>query len=78
MGVGRQSESLRPSCGGIDGLNFAVPINYVRGMVDSVEGPMGLDELRAKLTSTKTDVFNQIVPNHVLMVSLWTKDVSVD
>jgi hypothetical protein len=40
-----------------EGLNFAMPINYVRGMLDSLQKPMSLDELRANLSSVRTDVF---------------------
>jgi S1-C subfamily serine protease len=40
-----------------EGLNFAMPINYVRGMLDNLQKPMSLDELRANLLSVKTDVF---------------------
>ena len=32
-----------------ENLNFAVSINYVQGMLNNLQGPMGLDELRAKL-----------------------------
>ena len=42
---------------GSEGLNFAVPINYVRGMLDNLQKPMNLEDLRASLASTKTDVF---------------------
>jgi hypothetical protein len=42
---------------GSEGLNFAVPINYVRGMLEELHKPMSLDELRVSLSSTKTDVF---------------------
>jgi hypothetical protein len=40
-----------------EGLNFAMPINYVHGMLDNLQKPMSLDELRANLSSVKTDVF---------------------
>ena len=43
---------------GSEGLNFAVPVNYLRGMLDDLNKPMSLDELRTNLHSTKTDVFN--------------------
>jgi S1-C subfamily serine protease len=42
---------------GSEGLNFAVPINYVRGMLDNLQKPLTLDELRATLASAKPDVF---------------------
>jgi len=42
---------------GAEGLNFAVPINYVRGLLDNLEKPMSLSELRTRLATTKTDIF---------------------
>src|SRR5207253_597836 len=39
-------------------LNFAIPINYLRGMMDTPFTAMSLDELRAKLAK-KTDVFQE-------------------
>jgi hypothetical protein len=42
---------------GSEGLNFAVPINYLRGMLDNDQKPLSLDELRASLAATKPDVF---------------------
>lgn len=39
-----------------EGLNFAMPINYVRGLLDNLQKPISLDELRAIL-AYKTDVF---------------------
>lgn len=41
-----------------EGLNFALPINYVRGMLSALGEPMTLDALRQKLGAT-TDVFSQ-------------------
>jgi hypothetical protein len=43
---------------GSEGLNFAVPINYIRGMLDGPLTALSLDELRAKLAN-KTDVFQK-------------------
>jgi S1-C subfamily serine protease len=40
------------------GLNFAVPINYVRGMMDSLAAPMTLDAMRVKLRAA-VDVFSK-------------------
>lgn len=34
-----------------ENLNFAVPINYVRGMLSNATKPMSLDEMRAKLAA---------------------------
>jgi hypothetical protein len=42
---------------GSEGLNFALPINYVRGMLENPQKPMSLEELKANLSSTKVDVF---------------------
>lgn len=41
---------------GGENLNFAIPINYVRGLLESTSSSMSLEELRAKLANT-TDVF---------------------
>jgi hypothetical protein len=49
---------IRYKIGGTENLNFAIPINYLRGMLDAQLTPMSLDELRAKLAK-KTDVFQQ-------------------
>lgn len=46
--VGVVTSKLRAS----EGLNFAVPINYVRGLMTTVGKPMTLDELRAVLNSS--------------------------
>ena len=42
---------------GSENLNFAIPINYLRGLVDSPGTAMSLDELRLKLSSSGSDVF---------------------
>jgi serine protease Do len=42
---------------GGENLNFAIPINYLRGLVDSPGSVMSLDELRVKLSSGGSDVF---------------------
>jgi hypothetical protein len=42
---------------GSEGLNFAVPINYVRGTLENLQKPVSLDELRTSLGVTRTDVF---------------------
>jgi S1-C subfamily serine protease len=42
---------------GSEGLNFAVPINYVRGMLESLQKPLSLEELRTSLSSAKPDIF---------------------
>jgi S1-C subfamily serine protease len=43
---------------GGENLNFAIPINYLRGLADSSSGPaMSLDDFHVKLSSTSSDVF---------------------
>jgi hypothetical protein len=42
---------------GGENLNFAIPINYLRGLVDSPGAALSLDELRVKLNSSGSDVF---------------------
>lgn len=42
---------------GSENLNFAIPINYLRGLVDSPAAVMSLDELRLKLSVSGSDVF---------------------
>jgi len=49
---------IRYKIGGTENLNFAVPVNYLRGMQEAPLTPMSLDELRAK-RAKKTDVFQQ-------------------
>lgn len=42
---------------GSEGLNFALPINYVRGMLESLQKPLTLEELKTSLSSAKPDIF---------------------
>lgn len=42
---------------GGENLNFAIPINYLRGMMDTLVSPMTLQEVQAKLAN-QPDVFN--------------------
>jgi V8-like Glu-specific endopeptidase len=42
---------------GGENLNFAIPVNYLRGLIDSPSPVMSLDELRIKLSSSGSDVF---------------------
>jgi S1-C subfamily serine protease len=42
---------------GGESLNFAIPINYVRGLIDGGGTPMSTEDLRAKLAN-RTDVFS--------------------
>ena len=43
-----------------EGLNFAVPINYVRGMMNSTEQPLGLAELSVRLSAAPPDAFKSV------------------
>jgi hypothetical protein len=47
--VGVVSFKLKSS----EGLTFAIPINYVRGLLDSLHRPVALDQLRSTLNATK-------------------------
>jgi len=51
--VGVVTSRLRSS----EGLNFAVPINYVRGLMSANDPPLVLTELRAKLSTGSESVF---------------------
>ncbi|HEU0139710.1 MAG TPA: trypsin-like peptidase domain-containing protein [Bryobacteraceae bacterium] len=42
-----------------EGLNFAVPVNYVRGLLNIANTPLTLDALRAALAGGGTDIFRQ-------------------
>jgi hypothetical protein len=39
-----------------EGLNFAIPINYVRGLLDSLREPVTLDQMRQGLSPTSTPI----------------------
>jgi hypothetical protein len=43
---------------GTENLNFAIPINYLRGLIEGPLSAISLEEVRAKLAK-KTDVFQQ-------------------
>jgi S1-C subfamily serine protease len=45
-----------------EGLNFAVPINYVRGLMESPAKLMTLAELRVALSAEAVDVFKTLEP----------------
>jgi S1-C subfamily serine protease len=62
---------IRYKIGGTENLNFAVPVNYLRGMLEAPLTPISLDELRAKLAK-KTDVFQ----NSEAFPSRWKSLVS--
>jgi S1-C subfamily serine protease len=48
---------VRYKIGGTENLNFAIPVNYLRGMLEGSLAVMSLEDLRAKL-GKKTDVFH--------------------
>jgi serine protease Do len=48
--IGVVSFKLRSS----EGLNFAVPINYVSGLLNELHEPISLDEMRARLSAKST------------------------
>jgi hypothetical protein len=60
--IGVITSKLRAS----EGLNFAVPINYVRGLLNSADKPMTLPELRTTLNNAPSDVFkgNEAFPTN--------------
>ena len=49
---------IRYKISGTENLNFAIPVNYLRGMMDAPLRAVSLDDLRAKLAN-KTDIFQQ-------------------
>src|SRR5215471_6029880 len=55
---GEVVEIIRYKIGGTENLNFAIPVNYLRGMIAGPLTPISLEELRTKLAKT-TDVFQQ-------------------
>jgi hypothetical protein len=67
---------IRYKIGGAENLNFAVPINYLRGMLEAPLTAISLDGLRAKL-ATKTDVFqpDAALPTHWLSLVSGTRKI---
>jgi S1-C subfamily serine protease len=57
---------------GGENLNFAIPINYLRGLADSQPSAMSLDELRVKLSVSGSDVFKSSDPFPTRWKSLTT------
>ena len=53
--IGVVSSKLRAS----EGLNFAIPVNYLRGMLDNLLQPMTLEQMRAALAKSE-DVFKAL------------------
>jgi S1-C subfamily serine protease len=53
--IGMVTSKLRAS----EGLNFAVPINYIRGLLSGLGKPITLEALRAALESATSDVFKE-------------------
>jgi hypothetical protein len=67
--IGVVSFGLRSS----EGLNFAVPINYVRGLLNTAQGPMTLEQMRGSLSGS-TSESNQTVSGPSLKETLeWLK-----
>jgi S1-C subfamily serine protease len=60
---------------GAEGLNFAIPINYVRGLLDNLQKPSSLDELQISLATTKPDVFKSSEGYPALWKSLLSGEV---
>jgi S1-C subfamily serine protease len=56
--IGVITSKLRSS----EGLNFAVPVNYLRGLMTSTDKPMELAELRAALNNAPMNAFNTTEP----------------
>lgn len=54
--IGVITSKLRDS----EGLNFAVPINYVRGLMSSIVKPMTLTEFQAVVSAVTVDAFKTI------------------
>jgi S1-C subfamily serine protease len=53
--IGIVTSKLRAS----EGLNFAIPINYVRGLMGTLGKPLTLDGLRGALNAALPDVFKE-------------------
>jgi len=62
---------------GGENLNFAIPINYLRGLADSQPSAMSLDELRVKLSVSGSDVFKSSDPFPTRWKSLTTGTTKV-
>lgn len=45
-----------------ENLNFAIPINYIRGMLGNLQQPMNLEQLRSKLGQIPTDLGSTVYP----------------
>jgi S1-C subfamily serine protease len=43
-----------------EGLNFAVPINYVRGLLESTDKAMTLAAFRTRMSASPSDAFKQV------------------
>jgi S1-C subfamily serine protease len=50
---------IRSKLRGTENLNFAIPINYLRGLMDAPLTAMSLTDLRGRLAKNGTDVFQQ-------------------
>jgi hypothetical protein len=56
--IGVITSKLRSS----EGLNFAVPVNYLRGLMASTDKPITLAELRTSLSNAPADAFKATEP----------------
>lgn len=66
--IGVITSKLRSS----EGLNFAVPINYLRGLMASTDKPITLAELRTALSNAPADAFKTTEP----FPSVWKSTTS--
>jgi hypothetical protein len=61
LAVGVVSSILRSDSA--QGLNFAIPVNYVRGLMTTLHDPMTLDQMRTSLTSKASPETRATSPN---------------
>jgi hypothetical protein len=51
-----------------EGLNFAVPINYIRGMLNTRHEPMSLEQMRGTLVAAPSEILTEV--SHAKMRSI--------
>jgi hypothetical protein len=56
-----------------EGLNFAIPINYVRGLLNNVHEPMSLEQMRRSLVGTTSVVESGSGPS-LKETSVWLRE----
>lgn len=61
---------------GTENLNFAVPINYIRGMLGEVKSPMTLAELATRVESSPDVVTHTEGPSAASYLSLGVKNIN--